>query len=219
MNLLREIEAAEEKYIQKLEYYFTGKWGKTKLYSHDITHHRRVWHYAKFLIHEVYKRSPQDILFSPDKLLMACYLHDLGMAIDAGERHGMHSSNFLRDFLSIEGIPEHNFSEAIEAVENHDRKEPLTAGKYFNLATILSSADDLDAFGFIGIYRYLEIYLARGIHPVNLGHEIIKNARNRFANFELVFGDYTELIKEQRKRYLILYNFFKGYNQEFAPEN
>ena len=31
--------------------------------------------------------------------------------------------------------------------------------------TILSVADDLDAFGFTGIYRYLEIYLTRGINP------------------------------------------------------
>jgi HD superfamily phosphodiesterase len=214
MNLLKEIEAAEKKYRQKLENYFIGIWGETKLYSHDITHHRRVWLYAKMLMQEVYKENPESIGFSPDKMLITCYLHDLGMSVDKGERHGIHSSKFLRDFLSIEGVPEQNLSDAIEAVKYHDRKEPLTGGKDFKLATILSAADDLDAFGFIGVYRYLEIYLARGIHPLNVGYEIIKNARNRFANFELVFGDYIELIDEQRKRYQILHDFFKGYNQE-----
>ena len=38
-----------------------------------------------------------------------------------------------------------------------------------NLLTILSVADDLDAFGFIGIYRYSEIYLTRGIDPEKIG--------------------------------------------------
>jgi hypothetical protein len=32
------------------------------------------------------------------------------------------------------------------------------------MLTILSVADDLDAFGYIGIYRYIEIYLERGIN-------------------------------------------------------
>ena len=34
-----------------------------------------------------------------------------------------------------------------------------------DLLTVLSVADDLDAFGFTGIYRYSEIYLTRGINP------------------------------------------------------
>ena len=41
---------------------------------------------------------------------------------------------------------------------------------------MLSVADDLDAFGFTGIYRYSEIYLMRGINPNQLGHLIIENA-------------------------------------------
>ena len=36
------------------------------------------------------------------------------------------------------------------------------ASKPNELLTILSVADDLDAFGFSGIFRYSEIYLIRG---------------------------------------------------------
>ena len=38
-----------------------------------------------------------------------------------------------------------------------------------DLLTILSVSDDLDAFGYIGIYRYTEIYLTRGIDPEKIG--------------------------------------------------
>ena len=39
------------------------------------------------------------------------------------------------------------------------------------ILSILSVADDLEAIGVIGIYRYSEIYLKRGISMVNLGCE------------------------------------------------
>ncbi len=38
-----------------------------------------------------------------------------------------------------------------------------------DLLTVLSVADDLDAFGFAGIYRYSEIYLMTGYKPQSIG--------------------------------------------------
>lgn len=214
MNLVEEIESAESKYRQKLEDFFTSRWGETKLYSHDINHHRRVWQNARSLLYEVHARYPDKILFSPDILLTACYVHDLGMAVDKGEMHGTHSSRFFREFLELNKLQESWFTEAIEAVETHDKKEFATNPEIFNVATFLSTADDLDAFGYIGIYRYMEIYLARGTHPENLGIEILRNAHIRFTNFEISFGHFRKLIEKHKKRYLILYKFFNGFNRE-----
>ena len=51
----------------------------------------------------------------------------------------------------------------------HDDKEGpartlAQAGEQTGILTVLSIADDLDAMGVIGIYRYIEIYLKRNIH-------------------------------------------------------
>jgi HD superfamily phosphodiesterase len=214
MNLENIIKSAEEKYLQILEEFFTEKWGKTLLYSHDIDHHRRVWLYAKELLTEVGKRESDRIAFSPDMLLIACYLHDLGMSVDIGERHGNHSSRFCREFLSKNGLSENKFSEVTEAIRNHDRKDQKSCDDSLNLSTFLSSSDDLDAFGYMGIYRYLEIYIARGIRPEIIGHEIRKNALKRFQNFEVNFGNFQDLIERHRKRFQILDEFFSGYIKE-----
>ncbi len=82
------------------------------------------------------------------------------------------------------------------------------------LQLFLSVADDLDAFGYIGIYRYLEIYIARNVRPEVIGYEIRKNALVRFQNFELKYGNFPELIEKHRKRFLILDHFFFSYNKE-----
>ncbi|HBZ20410.1 MAG TPA: hypothetical protein DEO60_04715 [Bacteroidales bacterium] len=79
---------------------------------------------------------------------------------------------------------------------------------------ILSVADDLDAFGYIGIYRYLEIYIARNIRPEVIGEEIRKNALRRFQNFEIKYRNFPELIEKHRERFLILDDFFVRYNKE-----
>lgn len=216
MNLEKEIEAAESKFRQALENFFIEKWGDTKLASHDLTHHQRVWSNARSLLYEIQASEPEKIILAADKLLIACYLHDLGMAIDPGERHGIHSSKLVKEFIGLNGLQLSHFTEVIEAVENHDNKKSTVLAADFNLSTLLASADDLDAFSYIGIYRYLEIYLARGIHPQHIGFEIIKNAGKRFANFEVTFKGYRKLIDKQRKRYLILYKFFEGYNREIT---
>ena len=57
-----------------------------------------------------------------------------------------------------------------------------------DLLNILSVADDLDAFGYTGIYRYSEIYLTRGISPKEIGNLIRENASRRYHNFEKIFG-------------------------------
>lgn len=212
MSLAVKIESAEDKYRQILEEYFIKKWGDTALFSHNIDHHRRVWHYAKELLSEAGKNNIITIPFSPDKLLTACYLHDLGMAIETGERHGMQSSKLFREFIAENGLPESEFADTITAIRDHDRKENIQDQRFSDLLSFLTIADDLDAFGHIGISRYLEIYFLRGISSSEIGYKVRDNAARRFANFRSVFGNNSGLFKRHMARFQILDDFFYSYN-------
>lgn len=46
MNLTELHKQTEEKYLRLPEDFFNEKWGDTKLWSHDLSHHKRVWNYA-----------------------------------------------------------------------------------------------------------------------------------------------------------------------------
>jgi len=217
MDLGVSVLFAEKKYLQTLEEFFTRIWGKTRLFSHDIDHHRRVWHYAKELLEVIYSQGGTVDPEFPGKLMIACYMHDLGMSANPGIRHGRHSRELCRQFLQKNYADEPDFADLLDAVENHDNKEYGTVDSSGNeILKLLSAADDLDAFGYIGVYRYIEIYLARGIRPELIGSEIKKNALGRFRNFERNFGAYPELISKYRKKYLILDNFFTRYNKEIS---
>ncbi|NMC38485.1 MAG: HD domain-containing protein [Bacteroidales bacterium] len=235
MNLNNLISGSEKRYRKKLENFFTLKWGDTFLWSHGLDHHKRVWHYAKELLAASAsvvagrnKFSETNVSDEPgnidtDKLIMACYLHDLGMAADKGTRHGYLSREFGRIFLDEERLKIHEFTDLLDALEFHDNKEykndPSTGNE---LLKILSVADDLDAFGYIGIYRFLEIYLARRIDASVIGSEILKNAAGRFRYFEINYRHYDELYKKHKKRYMILDDFFSCHarqNGKGANEN
>ena len=80
-------------------------------------------------------------------------------------------------------LMKNDYKDVLETIENHDNKDyPQAAEGISALLNVLSVADDLDAFGFTGIYRYSEIYLARGINPLKLGNLIRENAAGRFEN-------------------------------------
>jgi len=62
MDLGESILFAEKKYLQTLEEFFTRIWGETRLFSHDIDHHRRVWHYARELLEVI---NSHGVTFGP----------------------------------------------------------------------------------------------------------------------------------------------------------
>jgi len=103
-----------------------------------------------------------------------------------------------------------DYQDLLSAIENHDNKDYDDPGNNDLLLTILSVADDLDAFGETGISRYLEIYQERGVEKFMVGQAIRENARKRFKNFERLYRKYPELIEKHRKRFLILDTFFKN---------
>jgi hypothetical protein len=134
------------------------------------------------------------------------------MAIDSGDRHGMQSSNLFREFIAENGLSEAEFADTLTAIRDHDNKENISANRFPDLISFLTIADDLDAFGYIGISRYLEIYLLRGISPSEIGYKVSDNATRRFANFRSVFGNNAGLFKKHAVRFKILHDFFSSYN-------
>ncbi len=214
MDIKSVITREESKYINLLEKFFIKTWGETLLWSHDLNHHKRVWEYAK----EILIFSP-DILADADpdlvtKVLISCYLHDIGMAIDPGLNHGQSSRELCEIFLHLNHLDISNSRDMLQAIENHDNKDYNNRRNNYNLLTILSAADDLDAFGYIGIYRYAEIYLLRGIDPLRIGYLIRENATGRFENFRSLFEKNQNLFLKHKGRFKILDEFFERYNLE-----
>ncbi|MBW6501499.1 MAG: HD domain-containing protein [Bacteroidales bacterium] len=214
MNLSGSVYNAEKKYLNLLENFFVRTWGETMLWSHGIEHHRRVWQFARELLATVSDSKTPNPQISPDNLIVACYLHDLGMAADPGPNHGVLSYQLCKKFLAENKLSESQFDETLSAIENHDNKEFPYSSSQNQILKMLTAADDLDAFGFIGIYRYSEIYLARGILPERIGYMIRENAGFRYKNFRAAFGSYQTLITKHAERYFILDDFFSAYNNQ-----
>ena len=214
MNLLSSIESAEHKYRQILEEFFISIFDTKVLISHGIDHHRRVWAYAKELVTYIDAGHSSSQIPDPEKLIIACYLHDIGMAIDPGSKHGRLSMQFCIQFLNNNDLNAAEFEDVLYAIENHDRKDYNSSDGTNDLLTVLSASDDLDAFGFTGIYRYSEIYLTRGINPEKIGYMIIENALKRFDHFKKRFGYIDPLLQKHKEKYNILENFFNKYNKE-----
>lgn len=214
MNLSGTIESAEKQFKQILEDFFISVYNEKSLSSHGIDHHRRVWNYSKELLKIIPFKNSVQISQLVSELIIASYLHDIGMSVDQGVRHGKHSRNLCTQFLVKNNLPQNDWQVVLETIENHDNKD-YTDKTYMNeLLTILSVADDLDAFGFTGIFRYSEIYLTRGIDPEEIGYLIRENAEKRFENFVKTFGSESEIVQKHRMRFNILDSFFLSYNEQ-----
>ena len=213
MNLPGSIKSAELKFKQILEDFFISIYDDNSLISHGIDHHKRVWNYSKELLQsrlkEFHSSSPQ----LPEKLIIACYLHDIGMSIEAGVVHGKYSRSLCDRFLKANNLQTENYQDVLEAIEYHDKKD-YTPGTFASeILSVLSVADDLDAVGFTGIFRYSEIYLLRGIKTEEIGHLVKANAARRFDNFKKTFGYDNDLVQMHEKRYKILDDYFDEYNR------
>ena len=212
MNLTRLVDNAEREFRYILEEFFTDVYDESYPSSHNIEHHRRVWKYAKELLPYYIKINPSVSIDLPQKLTIACFLHDIGMSIDPGVRHGHHSRNLCEQFLKENHLKETDYNDVLSAIEYHDEKEYNFSDSENYILKILSVADDLDAFGFIGIFRYTEIYLMRKSSIFQIGKIIRDNARGRFENFRNTFVSSVELVRKHEERFRILDDFFTEYN-------
>jgi hypothetical protein len=141
-------------------------------------------------------------------------LHDSGMSIDPGPVHGIHSRKLCEKYLIRYGLPLGDYYDLLDAIENHDDKEYRMQGNRPLLDRLLAVADDLDAFGIIGIYRYLEIYIARRIPFELLGEKILPNAVSRYNNLLPEIKEYKEYCKVHTDRYNTLLEFLGKYNSQ-----
>jgi len=210
------IRSAENQYKQILEEFFMSVYNEISLSSHGIDHHRRVWNYAKEFLNQIPSGNSNKLIQLSASLIIACYLHDTGMSVDPGPKHGKLSRKFCTLFLNKHNLSENDFHETMEAIENHDNKDYPTHGVKNDLQTILSVSDDLDAFGLTGVFRYTEIYLTRGIDFEKIGNLIRENAERRFLNFLKSFGSYIEIVEKHTARFNILDEFFSRYNAQLA---
>ena len=213
MLLSGKIASSETKYKNILEEFFREIFDISFLPSHGIDHHRRVWQYAKDVLYQLDDHGFQIEESLTDKLIITCFLHDVGMSVDPGFRHGAEGRKICERFLSQNKLFSEEYSDVLHAIEHHDDKEYTIINQPGDLLAILSAADDLDAFGFTGVYRYLEVYIARNTPLQELGYLIIENIQNRFQNFLRTYGFASGLVEKHTKRYSIVCSFFNSYNQ------
>lgn len=213
MDLTLSIKSAENQFKQILEGFFISVYNEKQLPSHGLEHHRRVWIAAKDLVIRLDKKVPLKDPRFISSLIIASYLHDLGMVTDPGPRHGRCSHDLCRTFLEQNNFKESDFPGLLKAILDHDKKD-YSVPDGINLQTLLSVADDLDAFGFVGIYRYIEIYLLRDVKHADLAPQIRENAKKRYNHFEKLFGSEKTLIRMHSERYRILDDFFNNYDSQ-----
>jgi len=219
MDLSESIKSAEDTYRQNLEEFFISVYNERSLPSHGIDHHRRVWGYSKEILNLFPFTETTNFPKLANDLILACYMHDIGMTVDPGIKHGFHSRELCIKFLQEHNLQIANFSDVLEAIENHDNKEYAGIDSANDLLAILSVSDDLDAFGYIGIYRYSEIYLTRGIEPEKIGHLIRDNAEKRFQNFVRSLGTGNKITEKYSLSYKTIDRFFRKYNEQLLSYN
>ena len=222
MNLKHEkymVRKVDELLKRQIEAFFITEFPENILFSHGLNHHRRVWNYAVELINTDYINinNPNESFIN--NLLIACYFHDIGMAENQDKNHGLTSRKKCLKFLVKHNLNPDNFQEALNAIEFHDDKTYSESKLTNKVLTILSVADDLDAFGFIGIYRYVDIYLRRNIKKIDIGKKVLENAKGRFENFINDKNADNDFFKKHIVRYNILNNFFIAYNENIEHYN
>lgn len=214
------IDLAEATWLDELYVHAETIFRDCSLPSHDHTHHMRVWNLCKTILREINSFNSGIDQSLVEGVLVAAFFHDLGMAYSTREDHGRLGSDQCRSWFMETGRDQpERFEEILKAIELHDRKD-IQIYTSFDRETppeilgILSVADDLEALGTIGIFRYAEIYLQRGIALEELGIRILENARSRFENLSGGCQLCQGLTEAYRPQYDELRLFFEQYNDQ-----
>ena len=160
--------------------------------------------------------ADEDVL---EGLLLASWFHDTGMVYDSGELHGALGKEIFEKFIADSRVQKPVlYDEVLRVIALHDSKErslyrDIAPGKAPGMMGVLSIADDLDALGTVGIYRYSEIYLKRGIPAVDLGSRILSNVMRRYNNILESCAAFPGLSTPFLEDYRLIEDFFNRYNQ------
>jgi HD domain len=221
-NLLKQVETGwKYQLFQQTQKLFKD----SCIPSHNEWHHLRVWKYASEILYLLNKKgiaiSESEIL----ELMIAVFFHDTGLSISQEQDHGKYSREICEKFLRETNIPVHlNTEKVLKAIEYHDDKtytknNPLILNQKLNIAAVLNIADDLDAFGIIGVYRYIEIYLLRNIPPENFADKVIPNLKTRFYHFKSQCIEFQDIVNIHQTRYQQTLDFFKELDKEFQKRS
>ncbi len=180
---------------------------KAPLPSHDQWHHMRVWQHAKQILAHTWEPNHWMNTEYAQALIIAVFFHDTGLSKTHDASHGKVSRELCKVFFNENQIPKpEKYEIALEAIEKHDDKSYLEEKQDFSIRgsfnALVSVADDLDAFGEMGAFRYLEIYFKRQIPDNEVISAILQNLNRRFLNFKRIYKRYPVLIREQNDRYL-----------------
>ncbi|MGE0090363.1 MAG: HD domain-containing protein [Bacteroidales bacterium] len=216
-NLSEVIQTVENKWFDHLYGACKQIFNKTPIPSHDHEHHARVWSICKEILAELNNTQKPDCLLV-EGCIIASFFHDTGLSINLGENHGKESKIICEKYFDDNQLEKpKNFDLIVEAIEKHDDKEYKNKNTDpYSLLSILCAADDLDAFGRIGIIRYVEIYLMRGINFNELPNAVIENLDKRFANFEKNYQHLPDLYKKYKNQYQIARDFFVELQKEIT---
>lgn len=216
------IDQAESTWRKDLYDHAKNLFQSCSLPSHDHTHHLRVWNLSKLLLEELSTFSSGLNQSLVEGALIAAFFHDLGMATSTQEDHGhLSRMNCERWFLdSSRQLPE-RFDEILQAIELHDMKEEKIYKSFQpdtppQILGILSVADDLEALGIIGIFRYAEIYLLRDIPMEELGKRILNNVQARFEKIKKGCRLCLNLLATYQEQYSELRHFYEAYELQLS---
>jgi HD superfamily phosphodiesterase len=215
-NLEKIITNIEERWLQKLFNSCEKQFSNSHLPSHDQYHHLRVWNNAKTLLYNL----PAGYVINEElieRLIISVFFHDQGMSITPSKEHGKISRQLCKTFFEENhfSIPPH-FEDILDSIEKHDLKNysTLKTEKTIGLIQLLNIADDMDAFGIVGAYRYLEIYLMRKISATELHETVIENLNGRFGHLSTLFTFNKQFVKSQNMRFIATRNFYKDLNMQ-----
>ncbi|MEA3317318.1 MAG: HD domain-containing protein [Bacteroidota bacterium] len=205
----------EKKWLKKIYNFSKSAFLKCNLPSHDHTHHLRVWNYCKEIIISNSKVK-SFLYFEIENIIIAALFHDIGMIKTVDIKHGVESRKICEEFFRNYSLPQPvGYKEILSAIERHDDKS-YKAKDNDSLSTlsILSIADDLDAFGIIGVLRYTEIYYLRNPNIYQLPNDILKNLDIRYNNFIAKYPVLTEFNKIHTIRYKKIQSYFVDLERE-----
>lgn len=162
---------------------------------HKMDHISRVWRTSE----KLGKKLGADM----EALAAAVSLHDLARHYGL-EIHGVESAKMAKPILAKVRFPITKTEIALDAISKHDYTTSPEDRKSIE-SKILYDADKLDAFGYIGILRYIQFYYSNGM-PID---EILKMMKKRWN------GVYMKESKQLGKpNFDLTYNFFVKLKEE-----
>jgi HD superfamily phosphodiesterase len=220
--LIKEIE---NKWLGLLHDYVQDLYLGVNIPSHDLQHHLRVWSHCKGIIRSLSLLNHDINESFIQEAIIACLFHDTGLIVDKSEKHGKESRLFCEKFLCHQThIQERSIKAILDAVEFHDDKSlkvdsNLSNSREVDIVNIVSTSDDIDAFGMIGVFRYIEIYAIRGVDKHKLPNMVLENLSNRFQNLKYTFSYLCKVVDEQEVRYEKARSFFSRVQKAMLESN